>query len=133
MLSRRSRLAMLALLPVLALAGCGGGSSGSSAAGGGATAAASGPADAQTVTVLGNQQLKFEPSTVTARVGTLALTFGLDGSTPHDLKFDDGSVGPAFPVITGAPKTQTYTFAHAGTYTFVCTLHPGMAGKVVVS
>jgi plastocyanin len=120
------------LLPLLALlAACGSGSSGSAA--GGTSVAAQGSGDAQTVTVKGNQKLQFEPQTVTAKVGTLRLTFGLDGSTPHDLEFKDAGVGPAIPTVTGAPVTGTFTFTKPGTYTFVCTIHPGMDGKVVVS
>lgn len=119
------------LLSVLALAACGGGSGAAEQAGPGV--AASGPAQAQTVTVRGNQQLKFEPATVTAHVGVLRLTFALDGSTPHNLEFEDATVGAPIPVVTGAPVTGVYTFRQKGTYGFVCTLHPGMKGKVVVS
>ena len=123
------RLAVLALLPVLA-AGCG---ASSAPAASGSTAAAAGPATAQTVEVQGDQQLQFQPGTVTARVGTLRLTFSLAGGTPHDLVFQDGSVGPAIPTVTSAARTGTYTFSRPGTYVFECTLHPGMEGKVVVS
>jgi plastocyanin len=119
---------------VLALSGCGGSSSsggGGDKAADGGTVAAQGPADAQTATVTGTQQQMFSPSTITAKTGTLTLTLVRAGGVPHNLTFSDPSVGAPIPV--SGPGTGTYRFAKPGTYTFVCTIHEGMTGKVVVS
>lgn len=132
------RLAVPLLVLPLALAACGGGGSGAASGGGGpnrssGTVAAQGPADAQTATVAGTRKLTFSPSTVTARAGTVELTLSNSDGVPHDLQFSDASVGKDIPVTATGSSTGTYTFAKPGTYTFVCTLHPGMQGKVVVS
>lgn len=128
----RRPLAVLLLVPALALAGCGGGGGEKTPSTAGAETAA-GPADAQTATVVAGANLKFAPQTVKAKVGTLALTMTISGGVPHDLQFDDKAVGPPIPVLPSGSRTQTYTFAEPGTYGFVCTIHSGMTGQVVVS
>lgn len=125
------RRTALALLLTAALAACGGG--GSADEGGGGSVAAAGAPDAQTATVVGNTQLRFVPSTVTAVPGTLALTMEIEGGVPHNLVFDDESVGADIDTISEGSATGTYRFPSAGTFDFVCTLHPGMDGEVVVS
>ncbi len=122
---------LLLVVPLLLLPGCGGSSSDDAASSGPAVAAV-GPADAQTATVVGNGRLKFAPERVTAAPGTLKLTLKIEGGVPHNLVFDDQSVGKDIPTITDA-QTGTYVFGKAGTYSFVCTLHEDMAGEVVVA
>ncbi len=130
---RRGALAALLLVPALALSGCGGTpGSGTTASTAGAVTA-SGPASAQTATVVAGKDLTFAPETVRATVGTLALTMRVTGGVPHDLAFDDPSVGAPLPVTPDGPVTQTYTFSKPGTYRFVCTIHSGMVGQVVVT
>ncbi len=128
---RRARALLLVLL--LVLAGCGGtqGSHAKASTEGAVTAA--GPADAQTATVVAGNDLKFAPETVRAKVGRLTLTMTIQGGVPHNLTFDDSSLGPAIPTIPSGSSTQTYTFSKPGTYRFVCTIHTGMVGQVVVS
>ena len=129
-MSTRARTVLL-LLPVLALAGCGGGGeAGTPSAAGAVTATSSG--SGQAATVLANTKLKFAPETVSAQPGALALTMTIDGGTPHDLTFDDPNVGAPIPVTVSGSATQTFTFSGAGTYRFLCTLHSGMVGQVVV-
>lgn len=131
----RRLLAAALLAPALVLTGCGGGGSGGGS-GGPSTAGAvtaSGPASAQTATVVGQSTLKFAPETVRAKVGTLALTLRISGGVPHDLVFDDAGLGAPIPVVPSGSSTSTYTFRAPGTYRFVCTLHAGMVGQVVVS
>lgn len=94
-------------------------------------AAASGAATAQQFFLRGNDKDEFVPKTFSAKVGTLDLTLQ-NGTVPHNVVFDDDSL-PGIPTISGDErKTTRLTFAKAGTYTFVCTIHPGMAGSVVV-
>lgn len=121
---------LLLIAPALALlAGCGGSSA---PATGGTVGSATGPADAQVFTIRGTDRRQFDPQTVDAKVGTLTLTLH-NGGVPHDLKFADGAL-PSIPVVSGdRTASATLRFTKPGTYTFVCTIHSGMAGKVVVS
>ncbi|GAC1442967.1 MAG: hypothetical protein NVSMB55_15190 [Mycobacteriales bacterium] len=123
---------MRRLLPVLLLAGiaaCGG--SHAPKAGGG-TAAADGPATAQTFTIHGTDRDQFAPQTLTAKVGRLTLTLQ-NGGVPHNLTFQSKGL-PGIGTVSGAEtKSTTLTFDAPGTYVFECTIHPGMMGKLVVT
>ncbi|MCW2674529.1 MAG: hypothetical protein JWP14_3118 [Frankiales bacterium] len=122
-----TRAAGLLAVPLL-LAGCsGGGGKGTG------SATTTGAADAQTATVDAGQDLKFRPSTVLARVGTVTLTVANTGQVPHDLVFGDQALGKTGTVDGKTSVPLKVTFSKAGTYTFICTFHSGMAGKVVVS
>lgn len=134
-LSRRPTAVLLTALAIGALAACGGPSSNEGAAndGAAASAAATGPADAQTVTIDSTDQERYRPAIVTAEVGTLTLTLGNSGQSSHNLVFDDASLPKIGTVTGGKQLSATYTFTAAGSYDFVCTFHGGMAGKVVVS
>jgi plastocyanin len=123
------RAALLAA--ALLLTACGGG--GNEGESGETAVTATGPADAQVVTVVSNDKLEFEPATVNAKVGTLALTHRNGGSIPHNLVFDDKGLGGTETLTEGKEETLTLTFKNAGTYDFVCTIHSGQDGKVVVS
>ena len=130
-MSTRPALPLLAVLGLLALPACGGGQEGATpSAAGAVTATSSG--SGQAATVLGTTRLKFSPETVSAQPGALALTLTIDGGTPHDLTFDDPGVGSAVPVTVSGSATRTFTFSRPGTYRFVCTLHTGMVGQVVI-
>ncbi len=127
------RPAAVALL--LALAACGGSPStgGGASTGASGSVTATGPASAQVAEVKGDTNLTFVPATVNAKVGTLTLTLGNIGGTPHNLTFDDASFPKIGIVGAGSTKSATLTFTKAGTYGFTCTIHAGMAGKVVVT
>ena len=118
------------LVLVLLLAACGGQSDSEPAAGTG-SGTTEGPADAQTFTIRGTDADAFSPATVQAEVGSLTLTLK-NGGVPHNLVFTDKAL-PGIAAVSGAAtKSTVLTFTRAGTYEFVCTIHPGMAGKVVV-
>ena len=51
-----------------------------------------------------------------------------DGSVPHDVKADGFNSGE--PQRSGS---FAHTFATPGSYDYVCTLHPQMTGRVVVT
>lgn len=115
--SLNARLASVALLGVLALGACGG--DGDSAPDGPTTTVA---ADA-TVSI---KNTAFNPADTTVQVGgTVAWTFG-DGALVHNVTFAD------FHSDTISKGTFTHTFDAAGTFDYVCTLHPGMKGTVTV-
>ena len=127
-----TRAALLAT--ALVLTSCGGGDGGGDGGGSGeAGVTATGPADAQVVTVESNDQIEFAPATVNAKVGTLTLTHRNGGSIPHNLVFDDKSLGGTETLTEGKEEALTLTFKEPGTYDFVCTIHSGQDGKVVVS
>lgn len=94
---------------------------------------ATGPAGAQVATVGMTDQRVFTPDVVKAVVGTLTLTAKNQGSTPHNLLFDTPGLGGTGTVAGQQSGTVTLVLRHAGTYTFTCTFHPGMAGRLVVS
>jgi len=127
---KRVALAVPTLVLSAALAGCGGQSDSKPAAGTG-TGAADGPPAAQTFTIHGTDADAFSPATVRAKVGKLTLTLS-NGGVPHNLVFDDKALHGISVVSGGTTKSTLLTLDHAGTYTFMCTLHPGMSGKVVV-
>ena len=121
---------LVLVLPCLLLAGCGGQSDSEPAAGTG-TGTTDGPADAQTFTIRGTDADAFSPATVQAKVGTVTLTLK-NGGVPHNLVFEDKAL-PGIAAVSGAAtKSTVLTFSRVGTYRFVCAIHPGMAGKVVV-
>lgn len=123
------------LAATVLLTSCGGG--GGAGAGGGSESGtsidATGAADAQTVTVESNDKLEFEPATVRAKVGVLTLIHRNAGEIPHNLTFEDDALGATETIGGGQEETLRVTFSKPGTYTFVCTIHSGQAGKVVVS
>ena len=128
---KRVALAVPIVVLTAVLGGCGGQSDSKPAAGTG-TGTTDGPATAQTFTVHGTDADAFSPATVQAKVGKLTLTLS-NGGVPHNLVFDDKSLPGISVVSGGTTKSTVLTFDHAGTYTFMCTLHPGMSGKVVVA
>lgn len=68
----------------------------------------------------------FVPSSLTITAGT-AVRFVNDDAATHDVTADAFKSGP---VDQG--KSWTYTFASAGTYTYICSYHPSMHGTIVV-
>jgi plastocyanin len=79
----------------------------------------------ESVTIAG---FAFDPATVTVNVGD-SVTWTNQDSTAHtatagDGSFDTGSIG--------AGQTATVTFDSAGTFAYVCSIHPQMAGTVTV-
>jgi plastocyanin len=93
-----------------------------------AAAAADVPAALPPVTVQ-IARFAFSPGTVTAALGQV-IRWTNNDSVRHTVTADDGSwkssdvePGGTFEVIP----------AHAGTYTYHCTIHPFMIGTVVVA
>ncbi len=75
------------------------------------------------------QGMTFMPSTLTVTQGT-TVTWTNNDSVNHTVTGDNG--GPASDtLIHGA--TYSYTYATAGTFTYHCTIHPTMIGKVIVT
>ena len=82
------------------------------------------PAAGTTVAISG---FAYKPATLRTTVGK-AVTWRNDDAAPHTAS----AAGFSSPQLA---KGDTYRrrFARAGTYAYVCALHPGMRGKVVVA
>jgi plastocyanin len=122
------RLATVALVAVVAVAGCASGSSPApsvAASAAGPSAVASGQAGAAAVTI---KDFAFNPATIQAKAGdTITWTNG-DG-TAHTVTLDDKSVDSG----NVAPNaTFSHAFTQAGTFTYHCEIHKQMKGTITV-
>lgn len=123
------------------VAGCGGDDEGSTDTGGGATSApadtgasgggAEAPAAGKGKAVV-MKDIQFEPGDVTVKTGE-TVTWTNDDTVDHDVTADDGSFksGDAGDLAPG--DKYSHSFDKAGTFKYVCTVHPGMEGEVVVN
>ncbi len=88
----------------------------------------SSPAPAATPTVIIIKNFAFSPSSVTIPVGATVIWRNQDSAahtvTSTSQGFDSGNLD------SGAHFT--FTFLKAGTYDYVCSYHPNMAGQIVV-
>jgi plastocyanin len=116
----------------LAVAGCGGGGGGSSTPSS-AAPASSAPASGGSTVKVSMKNIAFNPDTVTVNTGT-TVEWTNDDSVSHDVTKKSGP-GPDFSSGNGnlgGGDTYKQTFNTPGTIEYVCTVHPGMKGKVVV-
>lgn len=71
----------------------------------------------------------FVPATLTVRAGS-TVTWTNHDEEPHTVVASDGSFhSPGL----GTGGTFSHTFATAGTFDYVCSIHPMMHGTVVVT
>ena len=144
---RRATLPLLALVG-LAVAGCGSSSSTSSSA---STPASSAPAAAATAPAGGGTtggetlhvaanpegQLKYDKTSLTAKAGTVSISFTNTASLAHNLSIESasGSVVGATPIFEGGTKTISVSLK-PGTYKFFCSVpghrQAGMEGTLTV-
>ena len=115
---------LAALTMVLALAACGSSGDGSAAASGGE---GDGSAAAAAVTI---DNLAYSPADLEVAAGA-EVTWTNDDETPHTITFDDDAVSSSDEMATG--DTFSATFDQAGTYDYICAIHPDMKAKVTVS
>ncbi len=127
------RRTVILLTAASLLAGCGSSKSSNADTGGSSVVTTDGAADAQTATIGQNDKLKFSPSELAAKVGTVTFAVKNLGQIPHNLHFDEGSLGKTGTIDGGESESLKVVFTKAGTYTFQCTFHSGMTGKVIVS
>src|SRR4051812_6595487 len=108
------RLLIAVVAVALAAAGCGGGGSSKSGSPPGAVSM---------------KDLRFHPDSTTVRVGE-KVTWTNDDNVDHNVTATGGAkfMSKAY----GPGKTYSYTPRQAGTIKYVCTLHPGMNGTLVV-
>ena len=74
------------------------------------------------------QGFSFNPDNITVRVGTTVKWTNKDGDS-HDVT---SSTGLFIGQLVGGGGTFSYTFDTPGTFNYVCEIHAGMAGKVIV-
>jgi plastocyanin len=77
---------------------------------------------------IGIDNFKFGPGTLTVTKGT-AVTWTNDDDIPHSIVFGATGVRSKTLDTEGA---FTYQFDKAGTFAYICGLHPFMKGQVVV-
>ena len=71
----------------------------------------------------------FVPATLTIRAGS-TVTWTNHDEEPHTVAASDGSFhSPGM----GTGATFSHTFSTAGTFDYVCSIHPMMHGTVVVA
>lgn len=81
------------------------------------------PAQANAVNI---QNYAFSPAEITITKGTTVTWTNLD-TTPHTVtgsSFDSGTLQKG--------QSWSYTFNDAGTFDYICSIHPAMKGKVMV-
>jgi|EndMetStandDraft_4_1072995.scaffolds.fasta_scaffold1433239_1 plastocyanin len=103
----------LLILPAVALAIAGG--------------ASAHAASTKTVTL---KDIAFKPARVTITHGDSVRFSWRDGDVPHDVTSTGKRRFRSAKARTSG--THTVRFAKAGTYTYVCTIHAGMAGRITV-
>ena len=70
----------------------------------------------------------FEPADATVQVGG-KVTWKNQGEAPHTATADDGSFDTG---TIDAGKLAAETFKGAGTFSYICTIHPDMKGTIEV-
>jgi len=70
----------------------------------------------------------FAPDTLTVAAGT-TVTWTNNDDIPHTVRATDGSF-TSRPMDSG--DHYSFTFAKPGVYTYFCSIHPKMVGKVIV-
>ena len=132
----RFRLHLIALPALTLAAACGGGGDSTSPSSNPSTpttpttpttpSAPATPILTNQVTVSDNQ---FDPGSIQVTPGTTVTWTWGSGATTHNVTFGDGANSGD---KSGTGASFSRTFATAGTFTYVCTLHGGMNGSVLV-
>jgi plastocyanin len=81
-----------------------------------------------TPTVVEIHNMKFNPGVLTIAAGT-KVTWVNEDNSPHTVT-DKGKVFRSAGLDT--KDSFSYTFASPGEFTYFCTIHPMMVGKIVV-
>lgn len=92
------------------------------------SAAATAPVATNEVAI---KDFAFAPGTVTVKVGT-TVTWTNNDQDPHTVT-STGTGGPLKSATLQNGEKYTYTFTTAGTFEYLCTIHPFMTGTVVVT
>ena len=127
---KRSALVLGLVALAAVLAACSGSSGATSAPPASAPAGGTGT----TVTVVA-KDLKFAPTEVSTKAGA-AFTLRLDNqdSAPHNIKISDASGTEVYKgeIVTSKAVDYPIPALAAGTYPFLCEVHPDMKGTLTV-
>jgi plastocyanin len=113
----------------LVVAGCGDDDDEDEGGGGAATTEQPGDEGGGGGAEVAMEGIQFDPAEVTVAVGD-TVTWTNNDSVGHDVTGDDFESGEAGGLGNG--DTFEHTFEEAGTFDYVCTVHPGMEGTVTV-
>lgn len=102
------------------------GSAPSGQAAGGSGAAAPVAGDAVAV-----KNFAFSPASLTVKVGT-TVTWTNQDTDAHTVT-SQNNAGPLASQALSTGQTYSYTFTKAGTYSYLCTIHPFMTATVTVT
>ncbi|MET7484368.1 plastocyanin/azurin family copper-binding protein [Streptomyces sp. NPDC005538] len=72
----------------------------------------------------------FSPAALTITAGT-TVTWTNEDTAPHDVKTTSGPVAIHSPMLSKG-QSWSFTFTTAGSYGYVCTVHPDMTAQVAV-
>ena len=127
-MSKMKLLAVLAAL-TLVLAACGDDDAAATTAAPATTeATTTAPAAAEASVLI--EGFAFDPPELTVSVGTTVTWTNQDSAThtasSTDGVFDSGN-------LSGGSGTYTHTFTEAGTFDYICNIHPSMEGTIVVT
>jgi amicyanin len=76
--------------------------------------------------------LKFQPGTVTVKVGT-TVTWTNNDSPPHNVTYVSGPKFASSPQVMNPGSKYSVKFTQAGTVHYFCSIHPFMKGTIVVT
>jgi len=82
------------------------------------------------VVTIAMKDIKFVPHDAEVKVGQ-KVTWENDDSAPHNVTAEQGADFKSDTINQGG--TFDYTPAKAGTIDYVCTIHPGQDGKLIVT
>ena len=100
----------------------------SSQSSGTSSSAASTPTATNTVAI---QNFAFSPDSITVKKGT-TVTWTNKDSTQHDVTENDGKDGPKSKLLAQG-ESYSFTFNTAGSFAYICSIHPNMTGTVTVT
>jgi plastocyanin len=89
------------------------------------------PANAVATTSVKIKDMAFSPADITVKVGD-TVTWTNNDSMAHTITETDGQTGPKSSTIDPG-KSFVFTYDHAGTYKYDCSIHPSMTGSVTVT
>jgi plastocyanin len=89
---------------------------------------AAGPPTADAKAEVKIDNFSFAPSTLTVKAGT-QITWTNSDDIPHTVVSDDRTFKSK---VLDTDEKFTFTAAKPGTYSYFCSIHPKMTGKVVV-
>lgn len=87
--------------------------------------------DPVTSTAVEIKDYAFAPATIKVKVGD-TVTWTNQDSVKHDITADDASEDAPKSQLLAKGESYSFTFTKAGTYSYFCTPHPYMKGKVIV-